>query len=105
MEWCGDFESSSVYPGTDTLRVADIGNDVLCLDVDPAKIKILEESGIPIYEPGLQEMVKRNVVAGRLHFTTDFERAAHFGTVQFIAVGTLDVSILYRLASFKGVHQ
>ena len=67
---------------------ADMGNDVLCLDVDPAKIKILEDGGIPIYEPGLQEMVKRNVAAGRLHFTTDVERAAHFGTVQFIAVGT-----------------
>lgn len=67
---------------------ADIGNDVLCLDVDPAKIQILEDGGIPIYEPGLQDMVRRNVVAGRLHFTTDAERAAHFGTIQFIAVGT-----------------
>jgi UDPglucose 6-dehydrogenase len=67
---------------------ADMGNDVLCLDVDPAKIKILEDGGIPIYEPGLQEMVKRNVAAGRLHFTTDVERAAHFGTIQFIGVGT-----------------
>ena len=67
---------------------ADMGNDVLCLDVDPAKIKILEDGGIPIFEPGLQEIVKRNVAAGRLHFTTDGERAAHFGTVQFIAVGT-----------------
>lgn len=68
--------------------LAEVGNDVLCLDVDPAKIKILEEGGIPIFEPGLQEMVRRNVAAGRLHFTTDVERAAHFGTVQFIAVGT-----------------
>lgn len=67
---------------------ADVGNDVLCLDVDPAKIQILEEGGIPIYEPGLQDMVKRNVAAGRLHFTTNLERAVHFGTVQFIAVGT-----------------
>jgi UDPglucose 6-dehydrogenase len=68
--------------------LAEVGNDVLCLDVDPAKIKILEEGGIPIFEPGLQDMVRRNVAAGRLHFTTDVERAAHFGTVQFIAVGT-----------------
>ena len=68
--------------------LAEVGNDVLCLDVDPAKIKILEEGGIPILEPGLQEMVHRNVAAGRLHFTTDVERAAHFGTIQFIAVGT-----------------
>ncbi|SDP79424.1 UDPglucose 6-dehydrogenase [Rhodoferax sp. OV413] len=68
--------------------LAEVGNDVLCLDVDPAKIKILEDGGIPIFEPGLQEMVRRNVAAGRLHFTTDVEKAAHFGTVQFIAVGT-----------------
>ena len=68
--------------------LAEVGNDVLCLDVDPAKIKILEDGGIPIFEPGLQEMVRRNVAAGRLHFTTDVERAAHFGTIQFIAVGT-----------------
>jgi UDPglucose 6-dehydrogenase len=68
--------------------LAEVGNDVLCLDLDPAKIKILQEGGVPIYEPGLQQMVARNVAAGRLHFTTDVERAAHFGTVQFIAVGT-----------------
>src|SRR5450830_1408782 len=67
---------------------ADVGNEVLCLDVDPGKIKILEDGGIPIYEPGLQDMVRRNVTAGRLHFTTDVERATHFGTIQFIAVGT-----------------
>lgn len=68
--------------------LAEVGNDVLCLDVDPSKIKTLQEGGIPIFEPGLQEMVRRNVAAGRLHFTTDVERAVHFGTVQFIAVGT-----------------
>ena len=68
--------------------LAEVGNDVLCMDVDPAKIRILEEGGIPIYEPGLQEMVQRNVAAGRLHFTTDAERAARHGTIQFIAVGT-----------------
>lgn len=68
--------------------LADVGNDVLCLDVDPAKIKILEEGGIPIHEPGLLEMVRRNVEAGRLSFTTDVEKAAKFGVIQFIAVGT-----------------
>jgi UDPglucose 6-dehydrogenase len=68
--------------------LAEVGNDVLCLDVDPAKIKILEDGGMPIFEPGLQEMVRRNVAAGRLHFTTDVARAAHFGTIMFIAVGT-----------------
>src|SRR5690606_13693860 len=61
---------------------------VLCLDVNPEKIRILESGGIPIYEPGLQEMVARNVAAGRLHFTTDVVRAVNHGTIQFIAVGT-----------------
>jgi len=68
--------------------LAEVGNDVLCLDLDANKIKILEEGGIPIHEPGLQEMVRRNVAAGRLHFTTDQERAVKHGTIQFIAVGT-----------------
>ncbi|MCE1183699.1 MAG: UDP-glucose/GDP-mannose dehydrogenase family protein [Rhodocyclales bacterium] len=68
--------------------MAEVGNDVLCLDVDPEKIRILEEGGIPIYEPGLQDMVRRNVAAGRLRFTTDIEKAVHHGTIQFIAVGT-----------------
>lgn len=68
--------------------LADVGNDVLCLDVDPNKIKVLEDGGIPIHEPGLQEVVRRNVEAGRLSFTTDVERAAKHGVIQFIAVGT-----------------
>jgi UDPglucose 6-dehydrogenase len=67
---------------------ADVGNEVLGLDLDAAKIRTLEEGGIPIYEPGLLEIVKRNRAAGRLHFTTDVERAVRFGTVQCIAVGT-----------------
>lgn len=68
--------------------LAEVGNDVLCLDSDATKIRMLEEGNIPIHEPGLEDMVRRNVKAGRLHFTTDIEKAAHFGTVQFIAVGT-----------------
>ena len=68
--------------------LAEVGNDVLCLDVDPAKIKILEEGGIPIHEPGLLEMVRRNVAAGRLKYTMDVVKAVAFGDVQFIAVGT-----------------
>jgi len=67
---------------------AEVGNEVLCLDLDREKIRTLESGGIPIYEPGLGEVVKRNVAAGRLHFTTDVERAVAFGTVQCIAVGT-----------------
>jgi UDPglucose 6-dehydrogenase len=65
-----------------------MGNDVLCLDLDPEKIRILEEGGIPIHEPGLDQVVARNVAAGRLHFTTDVQAAVQFGTIQFIAVGT-----------------
>ncbi|MFH7044212.1 UDP-glucose/GDP-mannose dehydrogenase family protein [Paucibacter sp. JuS9] len=68
--------------------LAEMGNHVLCLDVDPAKIRILKEGGIPIHEPGLLELVKRNMAAGRLDFTTEAERAVQHGTLQFIAVGT-----------------
>jgi UDPglucose 6-dehydrogenase len=68
--------------------LAEVGNDVVCFDVDPDKIRILEGGDIPIHEPGLLEMVRRNVAAGRLHFTTDVEKAVHHGTIQFIAVGT-----------------
>ncbi len=67
---------------------ADLGNDVLCLDVDEAKIALLRGGGIPIYEPGLQQLVNHNVAAGRLRFTTDVEEGVAHGTVQFIAVGT-----------------
>lgn len=68
--------------------LAEVGNDVLCLDIDPQKIKLLQEGDIPIFEPGLKEMVRRNVLAGRLAFTTDVDEAVDHGTLQFIAVGT-----------------
>jgi UDPglucose 6-dehydrogenase len=68
--------------------MAEMGNDVLCLDLDPEKIRILNSGGIPIHEPGLDAVVARNVEAGRLHFTTDVAEAVRFGTIQFIAVGT-----------------
>jgi len=67
---------------------AEVGNHVLCLDVDPKKIEILNHGGIPIHEPGLLEMVARNRAAGRIAFTTDVEKAVAHGDVQFIAVGT-----------------
>ena len=68
--------------------LSEMGNHVVCLDVDPEKIRILKEGGIPIYEPGLLEIVQRNVAGGRLQFTTDVEQAVAHGTIQFIAVGT-----------------
>jgi len=68
--------------------LAEVGNHVLGLDVNAEKIRILKEGGIPIHEPGLLEIVHRNVENGRLSFTTNIEEAVHFGEVQFIAVGT-----------------
>lgn len=68
--------------------LADVGNQVLCLDLDAKKIDLLKSGGIPIYEPGLKEIVANNVAAGRLKFTTSIEDSVAFGDVQIIAVGT-----------------
>ncbi|APV50649.1 UDP-glucose 6-dehydrogenase [Betaproteobacteria bacterium GR16-43] len=68
--------------------LADVGNDVLCFDVDARKIGMLEGGEIPIYEPGLREIVRSNAAAGRLAFTTDPKAAATHGRIQMIAVGT-----------------
>ncbi len=68
--------------------LAEVGNHVMCVDVDPVKIDLLNNGGIPIYEPGLEEMVARNREAGRLLFTTDAKEGVDFGLFQFIAVGT-----------------
>ncbi len=68
--------------------LAEMGNHVLCLDVDEHKIRMLNDGGIPIFEPGLKEIVQRNVTGGRLQFTTDIEHAVGHGTLQFIGVGT-----------------
>jgi UDPglucose 6-dehydrogenase len=68
--------------------LADVGNDVLCLDVNEDKIAMLNRGEVPIYEPGLADLIARNRAAGRLQFTCDAKRAAEFGQVQCIAVGT-----------------
>ena len=68
--------------------LAELGNDVVCLDVDPRKIEILKQGGVPIYEPGLETLIKSNVAAGRLRFTTDVAESVAHGMVQMIAVGT-----------------
>ncbi len=68
--------------------LADVGHNVLCMDVDQGKIEKLKNGQIPIYEPGLDNIVKHTVEAGRLSFTTDTEEAVRHGTLQFIAVGT-----------------
>ncbi|UNK49663.1 UDP-glucose/GDP-mannose dehydrogenase family protein [Lysobacter sp. S4-A87] len=68
--------------------LADVGHDVICVDIDQAKVDGLNNGVIPIYEPGLEPMVKANHAAGRLRFTTDAEAAVGHGDVVFIAVGT-----------------
>ncbi len=67
---------------------ADLGHEVICVDVDESKIKKLLKGGMPIYEPGLEEMVRRNAQAGRLHFTTDYREGLAQAEFAFIAVGT-----------------
>src|SRR6478672_4103901 len=68
--------------------LADSGNDVTCVDVDQEKIERLEHGEIPIYEPGLSELVVRNASAGRLKFTTNTAAAVKPAKLVFIAVGT-----------------
>ena len=67
---------------------SDFGHDVICVDKDPSKIEMLERGEVPIYEPGLDDLMKRNVDAGRLSFTTDLKTACDGADAVFIAVGT-----------------
>jgi len=67
---------------------ADFGHDVICVDKDPEKIATLNKGGIPIFEPGLEDLLSKNVKAGRLHFTTDLGKAMQDAEAVFIAVGT-----------------
>ena len=90
--------------------LAEIGNDVFCLDVDSRKIKILNDGGVPIHEPGLQEIIARNIGAGRLTFSTDVEASVAHGEVQFIAVGTPpdedgSADLQYVLAAAKKIGE
>jgi UDPglucose 6-dehydrogenase len=68
--------------------LAESGNDVVCMDIDARKIELLNSGGVPIYEPGLEELIKRNATDGRLSFTTDMAKAVKGSDVIFIAVGT-----------------
>src|SRR3984957_2546202 len=68
--------------------LADAGNQVVCVDVDRRKVEMLSAGEIPIHEPGLELIVKRNFAAGRLRFTADAEDAVEHGLFQLIAVGT-----------------
>lgn len=68
--------------------MAEVGNHVVCCDIDEAKIARLNKGEVPIFEPGLDDYIARNVEAGRLEFTTDIAKAVDHGLYQFIAVGT-----------------
>ncbi|MGH9384197.1 MAG: UDP-glucose dehydrogenase family protein [Vicinamibacterales bacterium] len=68
--------------------LAESGNDVICVDNDAGKVQMLRRGQVPIYEPGLQELVKRNKTEGRLAFTTELPKAVRASQVVFIAVGT-----------------
>src|SRR6202042_3201136 len=68
--------------------LAELGHDVLCVDIDPERIRQLEDGIIPIYEPGLADLVRRNERAGRLHFSTTVTAGFDEADAYFIAVGT-----------------
>lgn len=90
--------------------LADFGNSVVCLDIDPQKIDTLNNGGVPIFEPGLSELIKKNVAAGRLSFTTDVAHSVAHGQVQFIAVGTPpdedgSADLQYVLAAARDIAQ
>ena len=91
--------------------LADVGNDVLCIDIDESKINTLKQGGIPIYEPGLESIVKTNAAAGRLKFSTDVTEGVEHGLFQFIAVGTspdedgsADLQYVLAVAESIGQH-
>ncbi|QCP54116.1 UDP-glucose/GDP-mannose dehydrogenase family protein [Trinickia violacea] len=88
--------------------LAELGNDVLCLDVDSVKIDQLNNGVVPIYEPGLSDVIERNREAGRLRFSTDIPEAVAHGDIQFIAVGTPpdedgSADLQYVLAAARGI--
>jgi UDPglucose 6-dehydrogenase len=82
---------------------AEVGHEVICVDCDAEKVKVLQQGGIPIYEPGLEELVQKNVAAGRLRFTTSTQEGVDRSQVVFIAVptpplpnGSVDPSFIYK---------
>ncbi|HZX78108.1 UDP-glucose/GDP-mannose dehydrogenase family protein [Lysobacter sp.] len=92
--------------------LSDVGHDVVCVDIDQAKVDGLNQGVIPIYEPGLEPMVKANHAAGRLSFTTDAASAIAHGDVIFIAVGTppdedgsADLKYVLAVARTIGQHR
>jgi UDPglucose 6-dehydrogenase len=89
---------------------AEMGNDVFCLDLDEGRIQMLKNNNIPIYEPGLDEMVISNARLGRLHFSSDVKASVDHGEIQFIAVGTPQdedgaADLSYVLKAAKNIGQ
>src|SRR5580700_7145069 len=91
--------------------LADAGNHVICIDVDAAKIERLKAGEVPIHEPGLEALIRRNAEAGRLEFTTDVVRGVDHGLYQLIAVGTppgedgsADLTHVLAVARSIGTH-
>src|SRR3546814_8459 len=91
--------------------LADGGHEVMCVDVDQKKIDSLRQGIVPIFEPGLEGLVKQNQATGRLRFTTDAAKAVAFGVLQFIAVGTppdedgsADLKHVLAVAETIGAH-
>ena len=89
--------------------LAESGNNVICVDIDEAKIQMLENGKVPIYEPGLEELIKKNAKEGRLRFTTSLEEGVQNSLLIFIAVGTppqddgsADLSAVYEVAEEIG---
>ncbi|MGH1441583.1 MAG: UDP-glucose dehydrogenase family protein [Cellvibrionaceae bacterium] len=90
--------------------LADVGHEVMCIDIDVGKVANLRAGKIPIYEPGLEALVRENVAAGRLSFSSDPAEGARFGIVQMIAVGTPrdedgSADIQYVLAAARNIAQ
>ncbi len=73
---------------THAVGMAQLGHEVVGVDIDPGKVAKLAGGDIPFYEPGLRKLLRDNLAAGRLHFTTDYDMAAEFADVHFLGVGT-----------------
>ena len=76
---------------THAAAMAELGHEVLGVDIDPKKIETLSQGRVPFFEPGLPELLQKHVESGRLRFTTDYDEAAAFAQVHFIGVGTPQV--------------
>ena len=102
----------SGYVGLTTAAcLANLGHEVLCVDIDEKKIKLLSSGQIPFFEPGLDVLVKKSMERGNLKFTTDSKQAVEFGEVIFSCVGTpskdngdADLSAVYSVAKAIGQH-